>query len=126
MCKSLYHLEAIKVRGQETRKERVSHDLVPHTTASVVVLLLLAAVVMILSIAHDNRYPSHLGTRIVVAVVAQRQRKELPISFHVHHVHRRRNTTATVTSKPYHSFKLKSRKTHILSLSLFLYKNKTL
>lgn len=95
-----HHLEAIKVRGQETRKKRVCHDFIPHTASVGGVVV---AVVMFLSdiaIASD-RYPSII-TRVVV--VTERQRKKLPISFHVRHVHLRK-LTATVPSKPYHSFK---------------------
>lgn len=77
------------------------HDFIPHTASVGGVVV---AVVMFLSdiaIASD-RYPSII-TRVVV--VTERQRKKLPIiSFHVHHVHLRK-LTATVPSKPYHSFK---------------------
>lgn len=86
------------------------HDFIPHTAS---VRGVVVAVVMFLSdiaIASD-RYPSiiattaHLGITRVVVVVTERQRKKLPIiSFHVHHVHLRK-LTATVPSKPYHSFK---------------------
>ena len=87
------------------------HDFIPHTAS---VRGVVVAVVMFLSdiaIASD-RYPSiiattaHLGITRVVVVVTERQRKKLPIiSFHVHHVHLRK-LTATVPSKPYHSFKV--------------------
>lgn len=86
------------------------HDFIPHTAS---VRGVVVAVVMFLSdiaIASD-RYPSiiattaHLGITRVVVVVTERQRKKLPISFHVRHVHLRK-LTATVPSKPYHSFKV--------------------
>lgn len=79
------HLQAIEVRGQETRKERVCHDFIPHshsTTASVVVvvvLLLLLAVVsvvmMILMMMRTNvvviAHLSRTRRNVVVVVVAQ-------------------------------------------------------
>ena len=91
-----HHLEAIKVRGQETRKKRVCHDLIPHITARVGGVFQLAVVMILVHVQH--RHPSVLSTRIV----ARRHRKKLPIvGFNVHHVHGS-NPTATVPSKPYH------------------------
>ena len=120
-----HHLEAIKVRGQETRKKRVCHDLIPHITARVGGVFQLAVVMILVHVQH--RHPSVLSTRIV----ARRHRKKLPIvGFNVHHVHGS-NPTATVPSKPYHhslklllqqaplSLSLKSQITYIMHLFIY-------
>jgi len=83
------------------------HDFIPHTASVGGVVV---GVVMILGDAvGSDRYSSitaHLSTRIVT----KRQRKKLPISFHVHHVHLRK-LTAAVPSKPYHCYKVSCVKT---------------
>lgn len=85
------------------------HDFIPHT-ASVGGVVVVAVVMFLSDAIASDRYPSiiattaHLGITRVVVVVTERQRKKLPISFHVRHVHLRK-LTATVPSKPYHSFK---------------------